>query len=84
MEIISYSELRQNLASVMDRVTNDRNPLVITRQKSQPVVMLSLEDFSSLQETLYLLSNPANSEHLRKSIADLEAGGGVEVTLEDI
>ncbi|MDR2573409.1 MAG: type II toxin-antitoxin system prevent-host-death family antitoxin [Desulfovibrio sp.] len=83
MEAISYTAARQNLAATMDKVI-DGDTVIITRQKAGAVVMMSLEDFNSMQETMYLLGNPANAEHLRKSIADLEAGKGIEVRLEDL
>jgi antitoxin YefM len=74
MDHVLYTELRQNLKKHLDKVCNDRAPLVVMRRNAEPVVMLSLADYESLEETLYLLSNPANAEHLRKSIADADAG----------
>lgn len=74
MDHVSYSELRQNLKKHLDKVCDDRAPLVVTRRSGDPVIVLSLADYESLEETLYLLSNPANAEHLRKSIADANAG----------
>ncbi len=84
MQAISYTAARQALAATMDKVIDGHEPVIITRQKAGAVVMMSLEDFNSMQETMYLLSNPANTEHLRQSIADLEAGRGIEVRLEDL
>ncbi|MDR2946138.1 MAG: type II toxin-antitoxin system prevent-host-death family antitoxin [Candidatus Adiutrix sp.] len=84
MDAISYTAARQNLASTMNKVIDDHEPVIITRQKAGAVVMMSLEDFHGMQETMYLLSSPANAEHLRASIADLEAGRGVEMSLEDL
>ncbi len=74
MEHITYSELRQNLASIMDRVCDDRAPLVVTRQNARPVVMLSLEEYESSEATLHLTSTPANAAGVRESIAQAEAG----------
>ena len=74
MDHVSYTELRQNLKKHLDKVCDDRAPLVVTRRNAEPVVVLSLADYESLEETLYLLSDPANAEHLRKSIADADAG----------
>ena len=68
MNTISYTEARQNLAATMDSVVSSRDIVIITRQKAEPVVMMSLEDFNSMRETAYLLGNPANAEHLRKGI----------------
>ena len=84
MDVISYTEARQHLAAAMDKVVSDAAPLLITRQKAAPVVMMSLEEFNSMNETMYLLGNPANAEHLRRSIADIEAGKTTRVDLEDL
>ena len=84
MNAISYTAARQNLAKTMDKVIQDHDAIIITRQKAGAVVMMSLEDFNSMQETMYLLGNPANAAHLRKSIAELEADKGIEVTLDDL
>ncbi|HVC57240.1 MAG TPA: type II toxin-antitoxin system prevent-host-death family antitoxin [Stellaceae bacterium] len=74
MDYVSYTELRQNLKKHLDKVCDDRAPLVVTRRNAGAVVVLSLADYESLEETLYLLSDPENAEHLRKSIADANAG----------
>jgi antitoxin YefM len=84
MDVITYSSARQNLAGVMDAVCDSRAPVVITRQKARPAVLMSLEDFNSMQETLYLLGNPANAEHLRKSLADIDAGRVTRLALADL
>ncbi|MDE7065145.1 MAG: type II toxin-antitoxin system prevent-host-death family antitoxin [Desulfovibrionaceae bacterium] len=84
MNTISYTEARQNLAATMDSVVNGRDIVIITRQKAAPVVMMSLEDFNSMRETMYLLGNPANAEHLRKGIADIASGNTTRVTLDEL
>jgi len=76
MDAITYSSARANLASTMDRVCNDHEPLIITRNGEKAVVMLSLEDYKSLEETAYLLRSPANARRLLSSIAQLNAGQG--------
>ncbi|MDO9223633.1 MAG: type II toxin-antitoxin system prevent-host-death family antitoxin [Caulobacter sp.] len=78
MDVLSYSDTRANLKEVMDRVVEDRTPVVITRQKAEAVVMVSLADWNAMEETLHLLSTPANAERLRASIAELDSGKGVE------
>ena len=78
MDVLTYSDTRANLKEVMDRVVGDRTPVIITRQKAEAVVMVSLADWNAMEETLHLLSTPANAESLRASIAELDAGGGVE------
>ena len=77
MDAISYSAARANLASTMDRVCNDHEPLIITRNGEQSVVMLSLEDFTALEETAHLLRSPANARRLLGAIEQLETGGGM-------
>ena len=76
MDAISYSAARANLASTMDRVCNDHEPLIITRSSQQSVVMLSLEDFKALEETAYLIRSPANARRLLSAMKHLEAGEG--------
>lgn len=78
MDVLNFTETRANLKAVMDRVVDDCTPIVITRQKGKPVVMISLETWNAMEETRYLLSSPANAERLRRSIAQLDAGKGVE------
>lgn len=83
MDAISYSAARANLASTMDRVCNDHEPLIITRNGEQSVVMLSLEDFTALEETAHLLRSPANARRLLSAIEQLESGGGTPRTLAE-
>ncbi len=81
MDAISYSSARANLASTMNRVCNDHEPLIITRNGDQSVVMLSLEDFTALEETAYLLRSPANAKRLMRAIEQLNGGAGTEQKL---
>jgi antitoxin YefM len=74
MSVVSYTQLRQNLAAVMDEVCDSRAPMIVTRQNARSVVMLSLEEFESIEETLHLLRSPRNAERLMRSIASAEAG----------
>ena len=78
MDVTSYSELRQKLKACMDKVCADQAPLLVTRQNGAPVVMMSLAEYESMEETLHLLSSPANAEHLRRSLAQAEVGDFVE------
>lgn len=77
MDAITYSAARANLAKTMDRVCNDHETLIITRNGEQSVVMLSLEDFQSLEETAYLLRSPTNARRLLSAVAQLAAGDGI-------
>jgi antitoxin YefM len=81
MPHVTLSELRANMAKHLDRVEADRTELVVTRQNHEPVVILPLAEFEGLRETVHLLSTPANADHLRHSIAELDAGKGTERTL---
>ncbi|GAA5484496.1 type II toxin-antitoxin system Phd/YefM family antitoxin [Haloferula sargassicola] len=81
MKAISYTAARETLAATMQSVCEDREPVIITRKRDQAVVMISLEDFESMQETAYLRRSPANAERLDAAIAQLEAGQGKERAL---
>lgn len=78
MGYVSYTELRQNLKKHLDSVCDSRAPLVVTRQNGEAVVMISLAEYESLEETLHLLRDPANAERLLQSIAEAEAARLVE------
>jgi antitoxin YefM len=67
-EAITYTDARKNLASTMDEVCDTHEPVIITRRKARPVVMISLDDYNSIAETAYLLGNPRNAERLRESV----------------
>ncbi len=84
MYITSISEFRKRLAALIDQVSDRHEPLVITREGGKPsAVLLSIEDYASLEETRYLLSSPANAKRLAASIRALEAGEGVVKTVEN-
>lgn len=74
MNILTFSEARAGLKAVMDDVCTDHSPTIITRQSGEPVVMLSLADFTSIEETLYLLGSQKNASRLLASIEQLKAG----------
>ena len=81
MHAITYTAVRANLASAMDRVCDDHEALIITRNGEQAVVMLSLEDYKALEETSYLLRTPANAKRLLAAVTQLAANNGVERAL---
>jgi len=81
MDAISYTVARANLAKTMEQVCNNHAPVIITRKRESPVVMMSLEDYEAMEETTYLLRSPANARHLLESIDELENGKGVEKKL---
>jgi antitoxin YefM len=81
MDVVTYSRARQDLARLMDKVSDDRSPLLVTRRGGRSVVVLSLEDYRGMEETLYLMRSPANARRLLSSIRSLERGEGTERTL---
>jgi antitoxin YefM len=84
MTAITYSAARENLAATMNLVCDDHDPVIITRKRNQAVVMVSLEDYESLQETAYLLRSPKNAQRLSEGIAQLEKGQGVLKSLDEL
>jgi antitoxin YefM len=82
MRATSLTELHDTLAATLDRVTEDHEPVIITRETGKPAaVLMSLEDFAAYEESAYLLRSPRNAERLLKAVAELDAGGGGERTL---
>ena len=78
MKAITYTAARQNLAKTMQSVCEDHSPIIITRKKTESVVMISLEDYTALQETAYLLRSPKNTKRLIESIVQLSDEKGTE------
>jgi antitoxin YefM len=74
MRIINFSDARNSLRAVIDQVVEDADVTVITRRDAPDAVVMSFEHYSSLMETVHLLSSPANAAHLAKSIAQARAG----------
>ncbi|PUE13430.1 type II toxin-antitoxin system prevent-host-death family antitoxin [Limnohabitans sp. WS1] len=84
MHVISYTDARNSLKAVIDQVIDDQAPTLIHRREGGNAVILSEEAFSSIQETLYLLSSPANARALLNSVAQLKAGKAKKRKLLDI
>ncbi|HXH15360.1 MAG TPA: type II toxin-antitoxin system prevent-host-death family antitoxin [Sphingomonas sp.] len=74
MQTVTYSEARENLKSVIDKVAADRAPVMITRQRGENVVMISASEWAGMEETLYLLRSPRNAERLLEAVRGFEAG----------
>jgi antitoxin YefM len=83
MNTISFSSARSNLKSVLDEVANDFTTTLIKRRDSEDAVVMSLDNYNSIMETLHLLSSPANAKHLADSIAQVEKGQTVTRALLD-
>ncbi len=83
MNMVTVNEAKRNLDSLIKKVFSDAEPTIITTETGQQIVLLSLDEFNSWQETAYLLSNPANAARLRKSIAEAQAGKVTERELDE-
>ena len=83
MKALSYTALRKTLAKTMEKVCDDHEPIIITRKSEGAIVMLSLDDYESLEETAYLLRSPNNAKRLVESITQLEEGKGLEMALQE-
>ncbi|NCO51742.1 MAG: type II toxin-antitoxin system prevent-host-death family antitoxin [Deltaproteobacteria bacterium] len=81
MRVVNFSEARNHFKSVVDQVVNDADYTVITRRDASDAVMMSLDTFNSLMETVHLLRSPANATHLAQSIAEYRQG---KTTTQDL
>lgn len=77
MYVLTFSQARADLKQTMDNVCRDHEPAVITRQRGDPVVVISLDDYNGMRETMYLLGSSANANRLRSSIAQLRSGKAI-------
>lgn len=76
MQVVNFTEARNNLKSIFDTVHNDREDVIVNRKNGENVVIISLESYNALKETDYLLSTPANRKHLIDSLSQLRNGKG--------
>lgn len=83
MKVISFSEARNSLKAVLDSVVNDADTTIITRRDAEDAVVMSLDHYNSLMETVHLLRSPANVEHLARSIGQYRAGQAAPRELVD-
>ena len=83
MKIVTFSEARNKLKAILDGVVNDADYTIITRRDADDAVVMSLEYFNSLLETVYLLKSPANAAHLERSISQYKQGQVTEQNLLD-
>ncbi len=83
MQVVSFTEARNNLKSVLDQVVNDADCTIITRRDAEDAVVMSLDYYNSLMETVHLLKSPANAAHLAKSIAQYRNNQAQERDLID-
>ncbi len=78
MKSKTYTEAREKLSDIIEKVCEDHDPIIITKRRDKAVVIMSLEDYESLKETSYLLRSPRNARRLLESIKELEEGKGVQ------
>lgn len=83
MQVVTFTEARNNLKTILDRVIDDADYTVITRRDAEDAVIMSLDSFNSLLETVYLLKSPANAAHLTRSIEQFRSGKVTEKGLLD-
>ncbi len=83
MRVVNFSEARSHLKGVLDQVVNDADYTIISRRDADDAVVMSLDQFNGLMETVHLLKSPANASHLEKSIAQYRAGKTEEHELSD-
>lgn len=81
MNVTTFSEARNNLKSVLDKVANDADCTIITRRDAGDAVVMSLDYYNSLMETVHLLRSPENAAHLAKSIEQYRTG---KTTIKDL
>ena len=81
---VTYTEARANLASLSNRVTENRETVVITRRGAESVTLISTAELASLEETAYLLRSPKNAERLYRALARSEADEGTPQTIEEL
>lgn len=84
MDVLTYSDTRARLKEVMDRVVEDRAPVVVTRTRGEAVVMVSLADWNAMEETHHLVSSAANARRLADAVTQLDAGSGTERELIEL
>ena len=74
MKTMAFTTVRAQFASIIDQVNDDHKPVIITRQKGKPAVLMSLEDYNAYAETTYLMASPKNAQRLDKAVANIRAG----------
>ena len=77
MDVITYTDARNRLTKLLEKVNNDGAPVLITRQRGKPAVLMSLDEYASLDETAHLLRSPKNASRLKSALRELDAGKGV-------
>jgi antitoxin YefM len=84
MDTTTFSDFRANLKSILDKTSDNHEPLIVTRQQGEAVVVLSLSDYNSHKETVSLMSNPANAIKLMQSISEHKTGNVFDVKFNEL
>jgi antitoxin YefM len=80
----SYTELRENLASYLDRVVDDREIVVVRRRGARDVAIIAAEELAGMAETVHLLRSPANAKRVLESLRELDRGRGKRMTVAEL
>ena len=80
----TYSNARNNLASLLNQVTDDREIVVISRRGHEDVAMVSASELSSMMETAYVFRSPKNAERLISALEEVRSGGGEKITVDEL
>jgi antitoxin YefM len=84
MTTTNITDLRKNIKSHLDIVSDDKETMIIHRSGQEDVVMIPISEYNSWKETLYLMSTKANKENLEKSIGEVENGELEVVNVEGL
>lgn len=83
MEVLNYTEFRKNLTKNLNRVNDDAEIVIVSRSKGKNVVVMSLEEYNSINETLYLANSTANKKRLDEALIEMEQGTFLSNELKD-
>ena len=84
MSTATYNEVNKNFGHFFNRVIDDADTLVVNREGNESAVLMSVSEYNSLIETLYLLSSPETMADIRQADADLRAGKGIEINIDEL
>ena len=78
MRVVNYTEFRNNLTESLNLVNDDGDIVVVSRSKGKNVVVMSLEEYNAIQETLHITSTKRNRKRLDEAIAEMKKGKSVK------
>ena len=74
MEVVNYTEFRKNLTKSLNKVNDDAEIVVVSRSKGKNVVVMALEEYNAIQETLHVVQSVSNRNRLDKAIEEMDKG----------